>query len=334
MRFGLSLSGLLQHEGNADMVKRFDDVLGLVRLGRELGFDYVYSGHHYLTHPYQMLQPLLSLSRLSAETGDMDLLSTVLMPLQNPVQLAEEVATLDVLTNGHIIIASALGYRDEEYEAFGVTHEDRIARMLENQELMKLLWTGEEVTFHGRFTSVTGVHLGVKPVQKPHPRMWMTANGDGMVRRIARMGYVWYLNPHAPYDTLARQVEMYKAVRAESGFPPAETMPMSRETFVAETREKAITTARPFLESKYKTYAAWGQDKALPGDEDFEQPFEQLSAGRFIIGSPDDVITDLMKFKDMGVTDASLRFGWPGTPKEIVASAIRLAAKEVLPALR
>jgi alkanesulfonate monooxygenase SsuD/methylene tetrahydromethanopterin reductase-like flavin-dependent oxidoreductase (luciferase family) len=334
VKFGLSLSGYLQHEGDGDMVQRFADVLDVVRLGRELGYDYIYAGHHYLSYPYQTLQPLMSLARLSAETGDMDLLSTMLMPHQNPVQLAEDVATLDVLSNGHIIIAAALGYREEEYEAFGVKHEDRIARMLENMELMKLLWSGDEITFHGEFNSVTGVHIGVKPIQQPHPRMWMTANGDGMIRRIARRGYVWYLNPHAAAETLARQVEMYKAIRAESGFGPVETMPMSRETFVAETKQKAIDTARPFLESKYKTYAAWGQDKALPGNEDFQRPFEELSAGRFIVGAPDDVITDLQGFKDIGVTHVSLRFGWPGTPKHVIEGAVRLAAKEVLPALR
>ena len=334
MKLGLSLSGLLQHDGDADMVQRFADVLDLVRLGRELGFAYIYTGHHYLTHPYQMMQPIPALARLAAETGDMDLLSTILMPLQNPIRLAEEVATLDVITNGRIIIAPALGYRDEEYEAFGVTHQDRLRRMLECMELMKLLWTGEEVTFTGEFTQVTGVHLGMKPVQHPHPRMWMTANGDGMVRRIARMGYVWYLNPHAAFDTLARQVEMYKAVRDESGFGPVDTLPMSRETFVAETRQQAQDTARPFLEGKYRTYAAWGQDKAMPGEEDFTRSFDELSQGRFIVGDPDDVIADLTKFKEIGVTHASLRFGWPGTPKHVVEGAIRLAAKEVLPALQ
>ena len=302
--------------------------------GASWGFDYLYAGQHYLTHPFQMLQPLISLARLSAEAGDMEMLSTILVPLQNPVQMAEDVATLDVLTNGRIIINAALGYRDEEYEAFGVTHDDRIARMFEHLHLAKLLWSSEEVTFEGRFTKVTGVHIGVRPIQQPHPRVWIAANGDGMVRRIARRGDTWYLNPHAPFDTLARQVEMYKTVRAEHGHPPIETLPMSRETFVAETREKAIATARPFLESKYKAYAAWGQDKALPGEEDFTAPFEELSAGRFIVGDPDDVTGDLQHFKDMGVTHASLRFGWPGTPRDVVEGAIRLAAQEVLPALR
>jgi alkanesulfonate monooxygenase SsuD/methylene tetrahydromethanopterin reductase-like flavin-dependent oxidoreductase (luciferase family) len=264
----------------------------------------------------------------------MDMLSTVLVPLQNPVQMAEDIATLDVLSNGHVIINAALGYRDEEYEAFGVTHDDRIGRMFENLELAKLLWSGSEVTYEGRFNKVTAAHLGIIPIQRPYPPVWIAANGDGMVKRIARMGDVWYLNPHAPAATLARQLDLYRTVRAEHGHPAAGTIPMSRETFVAETREKAVAIARPFLEGKYKTYAGWGQDKALPGDEDFTAPFEELSRGRFIVGSPDDVIKDLQAFKDMGVSHASLRFGWPGTPRSVVENAVKLAAKEVLPALR
>ena len=334
MKFGLSLSGLLQHSRDGDMVQRFADVLHLVRVGHDLGFDYIYAGQHYLSHPFQMLQPLVSLARISAETSGMDMLSTILVPLQNPVQMAEDVATLDVLTDGRIIINAALGYRDEEYEAFGVTREDRIARMFETLHLVRLLWTGDEVTFDGRFTKVTGVHIGVHPIQRPHPRIWIAANGDGMVRRIARNGETWYLNPHARFETLARQIELYRTVRAEHGHPPADTLPMSRETFVAPTREQAVATARPFLEGKYKTYAAWGQDKALPGEEDFTVPFEELAAGRFIVGSPDDVIADLKRFAGVGVTHVSLRFGWPGTSRDVVEGAIRLAAREVLPALR
>lgn len=334
MKFGLSLSGLLQDVGEGDMTRRFADALHLVRVGRELGFEYVYAGQHYLSHPYQMMQPLIALARISAEAEDMDVLSTVLMALQNPVQMAEDVATLDVVTNGRMIVNAALGYRDEEYEAFGVARGDRIARMFENLRLARLLWEGGEVTFAGRFTQVTGARIGVRPVQRPHPRVWIAANGDGMVRRIAAAGETWYLNPHAAYETLARQTAMYKAIRAEHGHPPPDTLPMSRETFVAETREKAIETARPFLEGKYKTYAAWGQDKALPGNEDFTAPFEDLAAGRFIVGNPDDVEADLRRFAEIGVTHASLRFGWPGTPREVVEGAMRLAAREVFPALR
>ena len=334
LKFGLSLSGLLQHTGDGDMVARFEDVLALTRLGRELGFDYIYAGQHFLTHPYQMLQPVASLARLAAETGDMDLVTIVLMPLVNPVQMAEDIATLDVITNGRVIVAAALGYREEEYRSFGVARKDRLPRMLETLELAKLLWAGGEVTYDGRFHQVSGVHIGVRPVQRPHPRIWVTANGDRMVQRIGAMGDVWYLNPHAPHETLARQIGLYKQARAEAGHPPADVLPVARETFVAETRERAFEIARPFLAAKYETYAQWGQDKALPGEDSFDVPFEELAEGRFVLGGPQDVIRDLQAFKDLGVTHFSLRFGWPGTPRELVEGAMRLAAAEVFPALR
>ena len=337
LKFGLSLSGLLQHTGDGDMVARFADVVALVRFARELGFDYIYAGQHFLTHPYQMLQPVASLARLAAETGDMDLVTIVLMGLANPVQMAEDVATLDVITNGRVIVAAALGYREEEYRSFGVAREDRLPRMLEALELAKLLWAGGEVTYEGRFHRVSGVHLGVRPVQQPYPRIWVAANGDRMVRRIGTMGHVWYLNPHAPLTTLARQIELYAQARAEAGHPPADVLPVARETFVAETRERAFELARPFLAAKYETYARWGQDKALPGHESFDPAdvgFEELAEGRFVLGGPEDVVRDLRRFKDLGATHFSLRFGWPGTPRELVEGAMRLAAAEVFPALR
>ena len=334
MKFGFSLSGLLQHTGDGDRVARFADVVALMRLARELGYDYIYAGQHFLTHPYQMLQPVASLARLAAETGDMDLVTIALMPLVNPVQMAEDIATLDVITNGRVIVAAALGYREEEYRSFGVAKGDRLPRMLETLALAKLLWAGGEVTYEGRFHQVSGVHIGVRPVQRPHPRIWVTANGDRMVQRIGAMGDVWYLNPHAPHETLARQIGLYKQARAEAGHPPADVLPVARETFVAETRERAFEIARPFLAAKYATYAQWGQDKALPGDDSFDVPFEDLAAGRFVLGAPEDVVRDLQRFKDLGVTHFSLRFGWPGTPREVVEGTMRLAAAEVFPALR
>ena len=133
---------------------------------------------------------------------------------------------------------------------------------------------------------------------------------------------------------LARQIGLYKQARAEAGHPPADVMPVARETFVAETRERAFEIARPFLAAKYATYAAWGQDKALPGNESFDVGFEELAEGRFVLGGPEDVVRDLQRFKDLGVTHFSLRFGWPGTPRELVEGTMRLAAAEVFPALR
>ena len=334
MKFGLAMSGMLQQPPGSDMVRRFQEVVELVRLARDLGFDYLYAGQHYLSHPYQMLQPLPVMARLAAEAEGMDLVFTAVLPLQNPVDMAEQVATLDVITGGRVNLAVALGYRDEEYEAFGVTRGQRVARMVELLEVMEQLWTGEEVTFHGRFFHLTGVHIGIRPVQSPHPPVWIAANNDAAIERAGRLGYSWYINPHAAFPTIERQVPLFKQAREGAGHPPPTLFPMLREFFVAQTREEALATCQPYLTGKYDTYAQWGQDKALPGNESFNVPFEELSKGRFIIGDVEDTVAELERYRALGVTHAGLRMRWAGMEMEPTARSMRLVAERVMPAFR
>ena len=140
MKFGLSLTGMLQQPAGTDMAGAVDDAVGLVRLARELGFSWLYAGQHFLSHPYQMLQPLPVMARLAAEAPGLDLVATAVLPLHHPVEVAEQVATLDVVSGGHAVLATALGYRDEENDAFGVPRRDRVGRMTEALEVIDLLW--------------------------------------------------------------------------------------------------------------------------------------------------------------------------------------------------
>ena len=333
MKIALSLSGLLQHTAGSNMVQRFMEVLDLVRAPHDSGFDYIYAGHHYLTNPYQMMQPFVSLARLSAETGNMGLLSTVLVPLLNPVQMAEDVATLDVITDGKITINAALGYRDLEFNAFGIEKGARVQRMFNNLELAKKLWSGETVSFGEKSVDNNAATIGILPVQKPHPKIWIAANSDAMVRRIASRGEVWYMNPHASFSTLKSQFELYKSELATHGYCLPEDVPVAREVFVASSKLEANAIARPFLEAKYKTYSLWGQDKTISSKENFSTSFDLLSEDRFILGTPDDAIESLIKYKDLGITHITVRLGWPGMSKKHVESAILLTAKEIIPVL-
>jgi alkanesulfonate monooxygenase SsuD/methylene tetrahydromethanopterin reductase-like flavin-dependent oxidoreductase (luciferase family) len=334
MKFGLAMSGMLQQPPGSDMVRRFREVVELVRLARDLGFDFLYAGQHYLSHPYQMLQPLPVMARLAAEAEGMDLVFTVVLPLHNPVDIAELVATMDVMTDGHVTLAVALGYRDEEYEAFGVERRDRVPRMVESLEVMRRLWTEEEVTFQGRFFRLTRVHIGIRPVQQPHPPVWVAANSDAAIQRAGSLGHSWYINPHAAFPTIQRQVPLYTQARTDAGHPPPTIFPMLREFFVAESREEALEACQPYLTGKYDTYAQWGQDKALPGNESFDVPFEELAKGRFIIGDVEDTVAELEAYRALGVTHAGLRMRWAGMEMEPTAKCMRLLAERVMPQLR
>jgi alkanesulfonate monooxygenase SsuD/methylene tetrahydromethanopterin reductase-like flavin-dependent oxidoreductase (luciferase family) len=331
MKFGVFLSA--QQPRGDDPVQRFRETIEQARLARDAGFDAVAAGHHYLSPPYQSLQSLPFLARLAAETGPMELcLSVLLLALLNPVQTAEEVATLDVMSEGRVVFGIGLGYREVEYEAFGVTPKDRVPRMLEALELIKRLWTEEEVTFEGRFFQVHGATCTIRPVQRPYPPIWIAANADRAVLRTARMGYPWFVNPHAALPTIERQWERYKEALAAAQQPMPAARPIALELHVAATHEEAVETARPFLAGKYNAYAEWGQDKVLPGEENFRVAFDELARDRFILGTPDEVIAQLEERVDRLQSNYFIfRLGWPGMEAATILKVIEMMGARVLP---
>ncbi len=330
MKLGVFLTP--QHPRTDDPVRRFRECLEQAALARDVGFDAVASGHHYVAPPFQALQNLPLLARLAGETDSMDLiLSIVLLALLNPVQVAEDVASLDVMSEGRVVFGIGLGYREAEYEAFGVARKDGPARMLEALDLVKRLWTEDGVTFEGRFFSVHDATSTIRPVQKPHPPIWIAANADAAVARAGRLGYAWYANPHAPLTTIERQWHLYREALAAAGHPlPAR--PIALECHVAPTREEAIETARPFLAAKYAAYADWGQDKVLPGSENFRIAFDALARDRFLLGTADDVIEQLEeRVRRLESNYFVLRLSWPGMEHATAMRAIERVGKSVVP---
>jgi alkanesulfonate monooxygenase SsuD/methylene tetrahydromethanopterin reductase-like flavin-dependent oxidoreductase (luciferase family) len=334
MRFGLIIAK--QHPAGASMVERFREHLDQVRAARDAGFDLVVMGQHYLSTPFQEVQTLPALARLAAEAGSMRVGATVLLlPLLNPVDVAEQVATLDVICEGRFIFGVGLGYRDEEYEAFGVRRGERVPRFLEALGLIKRLWVEDEVTHHGRFFHLTRARLALKPVQRPHPPVWFAANNDGAVERAARMADTWVINPHAKLSILQDQVARYGKALQAAGKPMPAELPIMKELYVAPDRRSAIAECRPFLEAKYSAYAAWGQDKALPRGDHFAQTFEELVRDRFVIGDPEDCVRELRRYVDaLGVNCFIFRIQWPGMEQAKVLRTIALLAERVIPALR
>src|SRR5204862_7132260 len=127
MNFGVLL--MPQHPRSDDSVRRFRGTVQLAQAARDAGFDCVAAGHHYLSPPYQCLQSVPLLSRLAADTGSMDLcLSVLLVALLNTVQVAEDSASLDIMSDGRVVVGLGMGYREGEYEGFGMTLQDRSSR--------------------------------------------------------------------------------------------------------------------------------------------------------------------------------------------------------------
>lgn len=333
MRFGVSLLGLAQQPRTEDMVQRFEELLAFVHTARDEGLDHLTTGQHYLTDPFQQFQPAPLLGRLIPESGDMRLVSTLVATLHRPVDLAETWATLDVLSGGRITLSLALGYRAEEYTAFGVAPEKRLRHFKDTVTTLRQLWTEERVTYRGEGFSLEDASVTLRPTQRPHPPIWIAANADQAIERAARWGLPWNINAHARIETIVRQVALYRAAADDAGHP-FQGLPMSREMFCAPTREEAIAHAGPFLAQKYDAYDRWGQDEALPGDEEFAVPFEDLARDRFVIGDPDDCAREIERYRQLGVQDLHLRMNWPGMSLETALDGLQLFTREVVPRFR
>lgn len=171
-----------------------------------------------------------TIARLAAEVDERVRFATfvVVAPLYHPVVLAEELATLDIVTGGRLDVGIGKGYRREEYRQLGVPFAERASRFEEAVLLLRELWTKDRVTFRGRHWSLDAATPHLAPVQEPTPPVWIGANAEPGVRRSARLGDAWPIGPRMPVEEIERNLAVYAAEREARGLP-AGRHPIRRE---------------------------------------------------------------------------------------------------------
>ena len=334
MKVGLFVTN--QNPPGSDMVAKLEEQYVMVRLARDKGWDAVGTGQHFLSDGMSQLQLLPFLARLSAEAGEMmGVAGIILIGLHNPVEVAECVASLDVIWRGNFVFGVGLGYRDTEFNAFNIPKGQRLRRFEECLDIVKRLFTEDKVTIETDATVLKDVTLTCRPVQKPYPPIWFAANNDNAIKRAARLGDNWFINPHATMETIKRQMGLYRAELDRVGKPFPTVLPIIKEVFCAKDKQTAIEMAGPYLSNKYKTYASWGQDEVLPDDESFHQPFEDLLKDRFVLGSPEECYEQLRPcWEEVGANYLFFRTQWSGMPLGHALSSMRLISDELIPELR
>ena len=302
-----------------------------------MGYDSITKGSHFSTYPHRECMQIPYLCRVMAEAPELRLnAGIVLLALHNPLEVAECFATMDLMSGGRVIFGCALGYRDVEYLGFGVGKGEGVRRFEENLAAVKRLWTEEKVTMSGAQFALHDAAISVPLQQTPHPPIWIGANVDNAVRRAARLGDCWYLNPHQKLATFARQMDIYRAELERLGKPFPKELPIRREVFCASTHDGAVRIAAPYIKSMYDLYASWGQDKAMAeGDREITQDYQDLARDRFIVGDPDAVAEEILRYHDrLGVNHIIMSVQGVGMPQPEVLDTLHLMAEEVFPKVR
>ena len=293
---------------NTSMYQQIEDAADVARRAGGWGFMGLYAPQHWVAHPSVWMQPLPLLSRLAPEAPGLKLITgVVLLPMHNPVELAEQVITLDHISNGNFVLGVGIGYRETELEAVGANRAQRVGRFQESLELMKLLWSGEEVNYEGAYWQVHGAKVAIRPLQQPHPPIWIAAQSRGACRRAAFIADCCLLGPQPAWTEVARMAGYYWEAMNEKGTPSEGLLGAHRVIAIAKDRDTALREARAAAERKAKMYGGWHMQERTTVDLG-------LSADRelddwAIVGSPQDCAETISRcYHEQGLRYLGLGF--------------------------
>ena len=307
-----------------------DEAIEVVGAASKMGYGWVSIGHHWLSHPTVWPQPFPMLARLAPETGDMLLKTSVLLaPIMNPVDVAENVATLDHICHGRFVLGMSVGYREKELAAVGLTRKDRGAKLEESIHLLKQLWSGETVTFEGRYTKVMEGRMGFRPYQQPHPPIELGAQSDAATKRAARIADGVFFGPQASWADVKRLAGVYRAEREARWHANLGILGSSRSLLVGKSKEDAAARARAYLDKTFNMYKTWEmQEPGMVG----LQLDQSISLDDWTVhGSPADCVETLLRARDeIGLTAVGFTiYSLPPSPQERI-EYLQMIAEEIV----
>ena len=330
MRFGLFGSAQARR-GSADPAQGFHDYVDYAVEAEALGFASAFLVEHHFTGIGQVSATLGLLAWVAARTTRLRLgTAVIVLPWHNPVLLAEEAATLDVMSGGRLDFGVGKGYRRNEFDGFQLDIAEAEARFSEALGVILKAWTAEErFSHHGRFWRFDDVLVEPAPLQKPHPPLWMAAGSAASIREVAARGANLLLDQFAPAAVIAERIALFRgAVEARGrAFDPA-MVAVARNIFVAYDAAEQ-TAALERLRRQHGHMIALSQHAARPVTSHIlgYAGGEGASEAAALYGRPEAVARGLVELRDAGAAYVLLNGG--GTSRE----NLRRFARDVMPVL-
>ena len=322
MKVGMFVT--LEWEAANDDGRHIPNMLEQVKTARDAGFSSLWLPQHFVSGPNMRqlsTSPMLGLLAGIAEGMTLGT-GVLLLPMLNPVLLAEEAATIDHLTGGKFILGVGLGYRQAEFQAFGVERRSRVPRFREYIEVMRLLWSQERVTFHGKYFHFDDISLSLRPKNPAGIPIWVGSAVDDGVKRAAEIGDAWICAGAMSRGDLQRWWTMFHEQRVALGKSLDYPRQVARECFCGPDMKTAVALAAGPLAAKYGRYASngWGSFDSSQG----AAAFSEFARDRFVVGDEAFVRDELQRYRDeQGATEFRFRMAWPGVPQEEVLASIR-----------
>jgi alkanesulfonate monooxygenase SsuD/methylene tetrahydromethanopterin reductase-like flavin-dependent oxidoreductase (luciferase family) len=296
-----------------------------------LGYHSSFLVEHHFTGFGQISATLNLLTWIGARTSTLRLGTAVtVLPWHNPVLLAEQAATIDLLSNGRLDFGVGKGYRHNEFAGFCIPMEEAEARFEESLALIVRAWTSDRPWSHdGRFWRFEGIVVEPPTRQKPHPPIWMGAGSPASIRKVAARGCNLLLDQFAPFEQIGARIQLYKSeVEALGGTFDPMRVGVTRSVNVVTTAAERATAVEARMAARRRTeqlaQTPDGRNRAsIMSYADTREAAEESA----LFGTPDEIVTKLQALRDAGAEYVLLN-STGGT------ETLRRFARDVMPAFR
>jgi alkanesulfonate monooxygenase SsuD/methylene tetrahydromethanopterin reductase-like flavin-dependent oxidoreductase (luciferase family) len=327
MQFGLFGGARAKRGGPSGDSQGYGDFIDYVVAAERLGYRSIFLVEHHFTGYAQVSASLALLSYIAARTRTIRLgTAVVVLPWHNPVLVAEEAATLDLLSGGRLDFGVGKGYRDYEFSGFCVPIEEATERFDEAMAVIRKSWTaGGRFSHHGKRWHFENVVVEPAPVQRPHPPFWLGAGSAESIRRAAREGYNLLLDQIAATELIIERVGIFREECAKIGRTYEPTMVgVTRGLQIARTREER----QKALQTRVQVIRNIGSLARGPGAERYADPnFDPETDDAPLLGTPDEIIARLQRLKAGGVGYVLLVDPAPS------ATTLTAFAQDIMPAV-
>lgn len=338
MKIGAGLfTGQVPPGSGRTFEREYRDYLDLVRLAEEEGLDSVWVSEHHGSADGYLPSLAVMLAAFAAVTERIELgTGVVLAPFHDPLRLAEDLAVVDRLAGGRVVCGLGIGWREEEFRAFGIDIRSRARRLEEIVAVLRLAWTGQRFDFAGRHYAYEAV--AVTPAPARTPPILIGGFSEAAVRRAGRIGD-GFLSSRNEVDRVAGSFALVAEERRAAGLEGPPIVGTLQNVFVTEDPERDWPVVRDGVAHQLGVYAGWARGTDTPGAPlQVVAPEEPVIRARTAFGAPDEVVEQLAAYAGvLGAYPEShlvCRIHYPGMDRELAAAALKLFAREVAPRLR
>ena len=305
-----------------------------------LGFDHLWvTEHHFSEYGGTLPHPPTFLSAIARTTRRIRLgVAISVLPLHHPLEVAESYAMVDVVSNGRLEFGVGKGSEAIEYRRSGARQQEATLRMKEGTEIIRQAWSDRPVNFRGEFFQYENVRVLPKPVQRPHPPIWVgCARSEDSFRWAGKNGFhlmtLPYLYPKL--GSLQGFTKVYREALAQAGHSREGREILGKfHIYVSSSLDQAVREATPYLKNYGAVHAAADPDRELENMFGRDAA-SQMAQGFIIAGDPERCIDAIRRWRDeIGLTTLSGTFHFGGMPQEMALKNIRLFAERVMPAFR